>query len=195
MTEWWVAGRPMPGEEESGDGYVAVSGPDSTLLAVIDGLGHGVEAAAAARIAADHLESHFPQPIEEMLAGCHRALRKTRGVALAVAAIDSHGRMQWLGVGNVDGRVVRGPWSREGREVLVQRSGVVGYQLPALRARSVDLGSGDLIVMATDGIASDYSIEFGRAPVDQTAERVLASHAKPNDDALIMVARYREEAQ
>jgi hypothetical protein len=192
MTEWWVAGRPMPGEEESGDKWVALTSPTATLLAVIDGLGHGSEAAAAARIAADHLESHFSQPIEDLLEGCHRALRKTRGVAMAVAEIDARGRMQWLAVGNVDGRVVRGPWSREGREAVVQRSGVVGYQLPTLRARSVDLSPGDLIVMATDGIGSDYTIELGRGPVDQAADRVLAGHARPNDDALIMVARYRE---
>src|SRR4051812_16934568 len=46
--EWAVAGRALSGQLESGDAGLVVALARGTLLAVIDGLGHGSEAAAAA---------------------------------------------------------------------------------------------------------------------------------------------------
>jgi hypothetical protein len=53
--DWKVAGRPLPGESESGDLGVVAAHADGALLAAIDGVGHGDAAAAAARAAADVL--------------------------------------------------------------------------------------------------------------------------------------------
>jgi negative regulator of sigma-B (phosphoserine phosphatase) len=56
--QWSVATAVMPGEIEAGDRHVVCPLYDGVLVAVIDGLGHGVEAAAAARMAAGVLEKH-----------------------------------------------------------------------------------------------------------------------------------------
>jgi negative regulator of sigma-B (phosphoserine phosphatase) len=162
-------------------------------LAVIDGLGHGPHAAEASHKAATYIEAHHEQPIDQLVLGCHESLRRTRGVVMAIAEVD-HGRgsMTWVAVGNVDGQVVRGPLSREGREVLLQRSGVVGYQLPQLRTRTVNIGPGDLIVMATDGIGKEYSEDLRVGAVNRRADRLLTVHARSDDDALILVAQLRE---
>jgi len=47
---WWgVAERALPGQTVSGDKYLVKPLADGVLLAVVDGLGHGGEATAAAK--------------------------------------------------------------------------------------------------------------------------------------------------
>ena len=43
-VEWAAIGCPIPGETSSGDGHLVVRGASRTLIAVMDGLGHGPEA-------------------------------------------------------------------------------------------------------------------------------------------------------
>src|SRR2546428_12006154 len=51
IVEWGVASQTLAGEVQSGDKHVVKSFPHGALLAAIDGLGHGEEAAAAANMA------------------------------------------------------------------------------------------------------------------------------------------------
>ena len=53
---WGVAESPLPGEHESGDRHVVQLSAAGVLIAAIDGMGHGAEAAAAAKLAASTLE-------------------------------------------------------------------------------------------------------------------------------------------
>ena len=68
---------------------------------------------------------------------------------------------------------------------------MVGYNLPQVRVGTIPLEPGDAVVLATDGVAADYSasIESG-IPAQQLAERILAKHGKGTDDALAVVVRY-----
>src|SRR3989442_542063 len=58
LIEWGVATLALPGEAQSGDGHVVKPVGTSVLVAVVDGLGHGAEAATAARAAVAALERH-----------------------------------------------------------------------------------------------------------------------------------------
>jgi serine phosphatase RsbU (regulator of sigma subunit) len=70
------------------------------------------------------------------------------------------------------------------------RGGVVGYQIPTLRARSLDLEPGDLLVMATDGIHGGYpSALKPTQTVQASADRILADYGNDSDDALVLVSR------
>src|SRR5271155_5727789 len=105
--EWSIASVTMPGEEESGDRYWAGSGANGMIFAVIDGLGHGQAAAAAAEIAIATLERHIGHPLIEMLRHCHESLRGTRGVAMSLASFNIEDAMlTWIGVGNVEGTLL-----------------------------------------------------------------------------------------
>jgi serine phosphatase RsbU (regulator of sigma subunit) len=192
MIEWGVAGRPLPGEAVSGDNYVVSWVGDTVLLAVIDGLGHGPDAADASSQAVAYLECRAGAPLDVLVAGCHTALRRTRGVVLSLAHIETaSGLMTWLGVGNVDGQLIRA--GRAGREVLLQRGGVVGYQIPQLQPRSAQLALGDTVFLATDGIRPGYAWDMKAEAVQAAAENLLAGCARATDDALILVARVTEE--
>jgi|SRR5436190_172338 len=197
LIDWGSAGRPIGnfGEGlESGDRHVVALFPDGALIAVIDGLGHGVEAAAAARTAASLLEASPQDPVTDLLQRCHEALRRTRGAVMSVASFHSRqSSITWAGVGNVDVVLLRSPASNgRPREDLLKRGGIVGYQLPALRPASVPVCQGDTLIMTTDGIRSGFvdHLDVTRPP-QENAESILARYGMRTDDALVVVAQYR----
>jgi len=186
---WAVQSRTLRGESECGDAYVVAPFPQGVLLAAIDGLGHGPEAANAAQIASETLENHAGEPVGDLVKRCHKVLHKTRGAALSVASLNTVGDMMaWVGVGNVEAMMLRADGTRE---ALSLRSGVVGYQIPSLRVVSLPILPGDLLIFVTDGIDGAFSqdIQPGESP-DIVAANILSLYAKETDDALTLVARY-----
>jgi serine/threonine protein phosphatase PrpC len=193
LIEWGVATLALPGGTESGDLHVVVPFANGVLAAVIDGLGHGGDAAAAARIAAATLVEHPQESVTALVQRCHRRLQGTRGAVMSLASFTAlDGTMTWLAVGNVEGVLVRaGAGSREKENVLLC-GGVVGYQLPSLRASVIPVTPGDTLALATDGIRSGFAdaLSLG-APPQVVADCILAEFNRGTDDALVLVVRYR----
>src|SRR2546426_9384260 len=101
LMEWGVASIALPGEAESGDRHLVKPVGTGVLVAVVDGLGHGAEAAAAAQAAVAALERHATESPVPLIERCHRALQGTRGVVMSVAVLGRPDRsMTWLGVGD-----------------------------------------------------------------------------------------------
>jgi hypothetical protein len=104
--------------------------------------------------------------------------------------------MTWAGIGNVEGVLVRGdPAARPPRELLTPRGGVVGYVLPSVRAAALPIAPGDTLILATDGIRSCFTdgVDLRRSP-QEVAGAIFARHARGSDDALVLVARYRDRS-
>ena len=159
MVEYGVAKFVIPGQGESGDHHLVCCNRSGILIAAIDGLGHGEEAASASKTAVALLRSSADEPIISLVERCHEKLRATRGIVLSLACIDpEHGMMTWLGVGNVQGVLMRSDAKKgNGQESLLLRGGVVGSQLPALQATVLPIVRGDTLFFATDGVRSDFS--------------------------------------
>jgi negative regulator of sigma-B (phosphoserine phosphatase) len=194
MVEYGVAKFVLTGQEESGDHHLVCCNRNGVLVAAIDGIGHGEEAANAAKAAAALLKSSADEPIISLVERCHEGLRATRGVVLSLACIDAeHGMMTWLGVGNVQGVLMRSD-SKKGnaQESLLLRAGVVGSQLPALQATVLPIVPGDTLFFATDGVRSDFSITLSaRENPQKAADRILEQYRSGNDDALVLVSRLK----
>jgi serine/threonine protein phosphatase PrpC len=191
--EWGVAGSVLPGQSQSGDHHVVCSFPDGALLAVLDGLGHGDEASAAAMKAVQVLKDGAKLPIITLVQRCHEELRATRGVVMSVASFTiSSGLMAWMGVGNVQGILRRaGNESFKYQETLLLRSGIVGIHLPPLAAAVLPVMPGDTLVFATDGLRDDcVEGPLNAYTLQEAAENILARFWKGNDDALVLVARF-----
>lgn len=193
--DWAAAARPLPGQHNSGDAFAVVNEDDATtLVAVIDGLGHGDEAAEAAATAVATVQDCGGQPLEVVFGACHRALASTRGAVASLARIDSRTHtMSWAAVGDVDATVVRGPrtTSDRSRETIVARGGVVGIELPPIYESTVSLEPQDLLVMTTDGIDAVYRHNLvTTGALAAIADAILQAHALERDDALVLVARY-----
>ena len=193
MIEWGVATLTLPGQTACGDRYVVKPFPDGVLVAAIDGVGHGDEAADAAKIAVTILETYGDESVLSLLKRCHEELRKTRGVVLSLASCNAReSTMTWLGVGNIEGRLLRAdPHAYPRQESLLLRGGVVGGLLPAPYASIVPVRPGDTLVFTTDGVRSDFveGLTVGESP-QRSADRILGQYAKRTDDALVLVARY-----
>jgi negative regulator of sigma-B (phosphoserine phosphatase) len=197
LIEWAVAARPLAGELESGDLHVVEPFPGGVLVAVIDALGHGRDAASVARLAAATLHAYAPESVETLIQRCHRDLRSTRGVVMSLASFNARSAtLTWVGVGNVDGYLVRADLTAtRRREAIVAGGGVVGFQIPTLRPATIAVTPGDTLVLATDGIAGNFIEGHRRAPSHEVANDILARYGKRTDDALVLVARYEGAAR
>jgi serine/threonine protein phosphatase PrpC len=192
MVEYGVAKYVLPGQGESGDHHLVCCNRNGILIAAIDGIGHGEEAACASKAAVALLRSSVDEPIISLVKLCHEKLRATRGIVLSLAFIDpEHGMMTWLGVGNVQGVLMRADAKKgNGQESLLLRAGVVGSQLPALQATVLPIVRGDTLFFATDGVRSDFSVTLSaRENPQRAADRILEQYRNGNDDALVLVAR------
>jgi len=180
MVEYGVAKRMLLGQGESGDLHLVCCNRNGVLIAAIDGLGHGEEAADASKAAAALLRSSADHAIISLVERCHEGLRATRGVVLSLAFIDhEHGVLMRADAkrGNV-------------QEMLLLRAGVVGAQLPPLQATVLPISRGDTLFLATDGIRTSFSTSLSALENPQrAADRILKQYGNGNDDALVLVAR------
>lgn len=193
-VEWGVAAKQMPGEVLSGDLHLVKSTDKGTLVAVADGLGHGKEAADAARLALEAVGRHAHSPLAKALEQSSQELHRTRGVVISMAFLNAlDGAMDWLGVGNVEGWLLRPPANGDRTiESLICVQGVVGRVLPPLRADRVNVAPGDTLVFATDGIRRGFEtqVRLSGTPLE-IAQGILARDYLGTDDALVLVVAYK----
>jgi negative regulator of sigma-B (phosphoserine phosphatase) len=191
---WAVDTLMLPGHLSCGDQYLVTGTPEGVLVAVIDGLGHGEEAATAALTAIAVLEQNPTMNVVALMQHCHEHLRSTRGVVMTLASFNCHdGLFTWIGVGNVSGIFLANNGSSS-RETLLLRGGVVGHQLPRLQAAIHPLKPGDTLILATDGVHRTFEDSLPtRGTPRELAERILLHHSTGIDEAMVLVARYKGE--
>ncbi len=186
-----LAARTRSGERESGDRAVALSFPGGFLLGLVDGVGHGPEAARAAAIAVATLEREPQAPVSTLLTRCHVNLRETRGATVTIASFDiASQRSTWAGVGNVEAllfRAVDGRTRHAWSPVLV--GGILGIDRPRIVESQALVHSYDVLVLATDGIDKpfEHAVDVRQAP-QVVANRILRECSTATDDAVVLIA-------
>ena len=190
--EYAVASRPLAGESQSGDAALVDADSDRILVAVVDGLGHGEEAAHAAHVATATLRAQADKPLASLFQHCHEALLPTRGAAMTLATLEaSSASLTWSGVGNVEGVLVTGHGPASRKYHLTNRGGVVGYRMPAVLASVLTIHPGDLLILATDGIDESFAGDSIPAGTPERVVRtILERHGKATDDALVLALRW-----
>ncbi len=191
-----MAGRPFPGQTQSGDLHLVTPRPEGVLIAAIDGLGHGREAAEAATEAASILLTRTADDIVELMRRCDNALKNTRGVVMNLAAIDyGNNAVTWGGIGNVNGVIIRQD-ARRGppRQRLAVRPGLIGSGHAQPKSEQTSIYEGDILIFATDGVTSSFAdaLEPGESEApEKIASRIVEEYWAGRDDILVLVARYR----
>lgn len=184
---------PLPGQVKSGDLCLVKRVGKGTLLAVVDGLGHGQEAASAAHAAVGAIDRYSREPLVDIVKYCHPALVGLRGVVLGLAYLDPQAAsMTWLGVGNIGGVLLHADVkARQPRVSLVPSAGFIGGEPPHGTARTVPLRARDTVILFSDGVKDGFaeSLVLANSP-QEIADLIIARHTKGNDDALALVARY-----
>ncbi|HKU36698.1 MAG TPA: SpoIIE family protein phosphatase [Polyangiales bacterium] len=175
---------PKVSEHVNGDAaLVRRTDSGELLLAVIDGLGHGPNAAKATQAALSWLQTAaLDAPLAVSMPALHAALRETRGVAATLLILRGD-KLEGCAVGNVQFSCMNGTVP------MVLSSGVLGQRLPKLRVCEAVLRPGCRIALFSDGISSKFRLDESRQLRPQQAcELAMERHRKREDDATILIA-------
>jgi phosphoserine phosphatase RsbX len=185
---WGAVVRAKQGQAVSGDVYIVEESEKHTLISVIDGLGGGEEAARAANLAAEVFRRQRALPLQDLVKLAHTELHATRGAVVGLLRIDTSAcQVSYVGVGNIGAQV----YSRRSIKPI-SKNGILGFRLPNLLELQYTYDTGDLFVLYSDGISSqfahDIKIDLGMPP-QQLAERILDTYGKHTDDATVLVVK------
>jgi anti-sigma regulatory factor (Ser/Thr protein kinase) len=185
-----VVSVPKPGQDACGDGWAVAGVPGAERVLVVDGLGHGPDAARVAVEAARVFRLHAAGQPAEILERMHQALRSTRGGAAAVLAIDgAAGELRFAGVGNISASVSVGAESRS----MMSHNGIVGHEMRKVQEISYPCPPGALLILHSDGITSRWALErypglTARDPA-VLAAILLRDALRGTDDATVLALR------
>ena len=185
-----VFSRAVPGEKESGDVFFLKHQVEYSLFGIVDALGHGSKAHDTARLALNYLESCCESSLEAIFAGCHGALKGSRGAAMALAKLENATlRLRYLSVGNIELRL----YDPDGVRKLDGRYGTLGLSCPPLAASVHQLARRTIAVMFSDGIQSHFDIprDVALRREQNIAWHIFETFAKKYDDATVVVAKMR----
>jgi anti-sigma regulatory factor (Ser/Thr protein kinase) len=182
---------PLDGQIVCGDAWLVDTKGASLRAVMIDGLGHGLEAAMAGSEAIRVMrESASATPADAMRA-IHGALRATRGAAAAVAMVDTTTRhVRFAGIGNITASVVGIGSMRR----MASHNGIVGHQIRTIHEFEYELPPHGYLILHSDGLSARWSLDaypglIGHDPaiVAGVLHRDFGRH---NDDASILALRH-----
>lgn len=185
-----VASRQCPHMHVNGDAFIVKHWEGHTLVAVIDGVGHGQYAHRAAQSAKRYVEDHVRQSIEGIFSGTSRACRGTRGVVMSIVRFNwDAGTYAYGSIGNIEIKVFDTP---ETVNFLVRR-GIIGSKHPSPNVIEHKWHKGSSMVLFSDGIISQWKWEdflrYKRQKSTLIAQRMLKVLGRDNDDATIVVIK------
>lgn len=187
---------PIEGEVVSGDAWAAEQHGARVVALVADGLGHGEEAAVASAAAVAAFRVHHREPVESIAAHVHRALRLTRGAAIALAEVDRDAcRLRFCGIGNISARVLSTDRVRD----LVSLYGIAGYQHPRIQVFTQTWPEDAMLVLHSDGLSSKWDSttypQLHRQHPQLVASTVMRDAVRARDDALVLAVRGTDDSR
>ena len=186
---WGAVCRAKQGQTVSGDIYtIRAYAEDKLLVAVIEGLGGGEEAARAARGAEAIINEHPDWALQDLVAHCHTALHSTRGAVIGLLRLDLNGyKVNYVGVGNIGVHV----YSRQSIKPI-SKNGILGFRLPTLLEMRYVYEPGDVFVLYSDGVSARFAqepnVDLHGTP-QQVSESILAQYGKMIDDATVVTIK------
>lgn len=147
---------PHPRELVCGDGFAVKTTESFCQALVVDGLGHGVEAAKASRAAVEVFNKQSEiLPPTEMLHLIHQALRPTRGAAVAVVNLDvSKNTVAFGGIGNISGVVIK----EGGQQQMVSHAGIAGFEARKIAEFAYVWEKGATLILHSDGLQTRWNL-------------------------------------
>ncbi|HEY6434822.1 MAG TPA: ATP-binding SpoIIE family protein phosphatase, partial [Acetobacteraceae bacterium] len=189
-TQLGAATAPFPGESTNGDGWSFASAVLGHTLLMIDGSGHGIEAARAAQCATELFREHVEDACEHLMQRLHRALAPTRGGAVAIARIDAAARtVRYVGVGNISGTLIDNGSIRH----MVSHNGTAGHIAPRIREFTYGFTTDPLVILHSDGVTTRWDLGSYPGLAAQhpslIAGVLLRDHRRGRDDATVVAMR------
>jgi negative regulator of sigma-B (phosphoserine phosphatase) len=179
----------------SGDDSVFVLSESGFLGAVADGLGHGPEAREASNRAMDLIRQNQQTSLDQLTEIVNTGLAGTRGCALSLMRYREDDRsVEYASAGDVHAHLYH---LREAHfftpTSLILGAGPLKRQKIRIEKQGAQPGS--VFVMFTDGLKSRTTLKgrlnILRKPPVAIAQHLLENDARPDDDALVFVAKFK----
>jgi anti-sigma regulatory factor (Ser/Thr protein kinase) len=188
--EMGAVSLPISGETVNGDAWLAEPTARGTRILMVDGLGHGPIANDAAQAAVEAFRAAPGETPEAAVETCHLALRSTRGAAVAVTEVDVEtGVVRFAGVGNIAGAI----WNGNQSHHTVSHHGTAGQGAIRIREFSYPWPKHALLVLASDGLATRWTLESypGLSARDPSlvAAVLYRDHSRQRDDVTVVAVR------
>ena len=189
-----IMGKPFPGEMISGDDAVFFHSESGVLAGVADGLGHGPEAREASNVAVEALSKNRQMDLDRTVLTLNQELGSTRGCAMSIARFnDSDRTLECASVGDVHCHL----YNLREAHFFTSTPFVLGAAHSAklkIRTEKATVEPGSILVIFTDGLKSRTTLKghldmLRRLPI-AIAEHLLETYGRPDDDALVLVARF-----
>lgn len=185
-----AASRCKPGETLNGDAYIVQHlSATKTMVAVIDGLGHGKDAHLASNIIKEQILQKSSLPLIDLVKYAHQAAKGTRGAVVGVALINCQiAKIQYVGIGNIEGFVVLSTSKKN----LISFGGILGHNIRTPQVFEFPFEKGDTLCMYSDGINSRWNandIAWKDEP-QKNADFLINNYSRPNDDATILIIKH-----
>lgn len=191
-SDWEVGAicLPIQGEEVCGDNWAIVACEGALTLMVVDGLGHGPEAALAANAAVTVAHQHANQLPSVIMQRAHVALQGTRGAAVAISRIDlDNSQLKFAGIGNISVCM----FHADKRRHLVSHNGIIGSNMRKLQEFSEPWEPDALLIAHSDGISTRWDMtnypELQHCHSALIAAVIYRDFSRGRDDATIVVLR------
>ncbi|MBS0232017.1 MAG: SpoIIE family protein phosphatase [Proteobacteria bacterium] len=190
---WGAICVPFPGETVSGDAWSVRVDEASQTVMVVDGLGHGPDAARVATDATRLFNKYWKDEPAEIVRSLHAGLRSTRGGAVAVARIEPvRNRIVFAGVGNISGSILA---SDGDTRRMMSHNGTIGHNARNIQQISYPLEkpSETSVVLHSDGIGTSWAATaypglLNRSPI-LLAAVLYRDFSRGRDDATVLVTK------
>ena len=181
---------PKPNEVECGDRWCYVERAGGALVMGVDGLGHGLAASQAAKIACDVFMTEKTRAPAAVLERIHMALRMTRGAAAIVLEINWDQRqLLAAGIGNLVAAIVDGTTTKR----IPSYNGIVGHATPRIRELSYPISTAATVIFHSDGLTTAWQPErypgLMQHPCATIAGLLYRDCKRGRDDSLVVALR------
>jgi hypothetical protein len=182
--------RPYKGLSICGDSFLIEERGGTTLVAVVDGLGHGYESSVAAERAIEVIRELGDLSVGPLLLRVHQELRSTRGAALGLMKVDERGVGEFCGIGNIEVQALNGqPPS------VFCLAGIIGHNMRTSKVMPVTMKNGDIYCLMSDGISTRGNLKGCLPGSPETVARRIVEHwGKDHDDATAVILGFGEVA-
>ena len=181
---------PAPNEVECGDAWCFVERAGGALAMGVDGLGHGLTASRAAKMACTVFMTEKARPPAAVLERIHTALRTTRGAAAIMLDINwDEGQLVAAGIGNLVAAIVEGATTKR----IPSYNGIIGYATPRIRELSYPITSAATIIFHSDGLHTTWQAErypgLMQHPCAVIAGVLYRDCKRGRDDSMVVALR------
>ena len=182
--------RSKPLETLNGDAYVISHlTTTKTIVAIIDGLGHGKEAHLASNIVKEQILLKLNLPLNELVSYLHNSIRGTRGAVVGIVLIDTEtSKLYFVGIGNIEGFIN----SLSGKKSLISFGGILGHNIRTPRTFEFHFTQGDVLCLYSDGLNSRWNvndIDWNEHP-QKIADLLINNYSRENDDATVLIVSH-----